>query len=85
MLCELCSRGSVKSEEDPLDPRPVSQMRDTLAAIRHPEEAVLGARWTEGIVLGYGAFSGSGPSMAPGGEQSKKPLLEPRLVGRVFA
>jgi nucleoside-diphosphate-sugar epimerase len=30
---------------------------------------VLGAEWTEGIVLRYGAFYGSGTSMAPGGDQ----------------
>ena len=52
--------GPVKSEEDPLDPTPAREMRETLAAIRHLEEAVLGARWTEGIVLRYGAFYGPG-------------------------
>ena len=61
--------GPVKTEEDPLDPSPAREMRETLAAIRHLEEAVLGARWTEGIVLRYGAFYGPGTSMAPGGEQ----------------
>ncbi len=61
--------GPVKSEEDPLDPTPAREMRETLAAIRHLEEAVLGARWTEGIVLRYGAFYGPGTSLAPGGEQ----------------
>jgi nucleoside-diphosphate-sugar epimerase len=61
--------GPVKSEEDPLDPTPVREMRQTLAAIRHLEEAVLGARWTEGIVLRYGAFYGPGTSLAPGEEQ----------------
>ena len=43
-------------------------MRDVVAAIRHLEEAVLGARWTEGIVLRYGTFYGLGTAMAPGGE-----------------
>jgi nucleoside-diphosphate-sugar epimerase len=61
--------GPVKSEEDPLDPTPAREMRETLAAIRHLEEAVLGARWTEGIVLRYGAFYGPGTSLTPGGEQ----------------
>ena len=61
--------GPVKTEEDPLDPSPAREMRETLAAIRHLEEAVLRARWTEGIVLRYGAFYGPGTSMAPGGEQ----------------
>src|SRR5262245_45202453 len=61
--------GAVKSEEDPLDPAPARQMRAMVAAIRHLEEAVLGADWTEGIVLRYGAFYGPGTSMAPGEEQ----------------
>jgi len=61
--------GPVKSEEDPLDTTPTHEMRETLAAIRHLEEAVLGARWTEGIVLRYGTFYGPGTSMAPGEEQ----------------
>jgi nucleoside-diphosphate-sugar epimerase len=59
----------VKSEEDPLDPSPPRQMRESMAAIRHLEEAVLGAQWTEGIVLRYGTFYGPGTSLAPGGEQ----------------
>ena len=63
------SGGPVKSEEDPLDPAPVREMRETLSAIRHLEEAVLGARWTEGIVLRYGAFYGPGTSLASGEEQ----------------
>ena len=61
--------GPVKTEDDPLDPTPVREMRETLAAVRHLEEAVLGAEWTEGIVLRYGAFYGPGTSMAPGEEQ----------------
>jgi nucleoside-diphosphate-sugar epimerase len=61
--------GPVKSEEDPLDPTPAREMRAMVAAIRHLEEAVLGARWTEGIVLRYGVFYGPGTSLAPGEEQ----------------
>ncbi len=61
--------GPVKTEEDPLDPTPAREMRETLAAIRHLEEAVLGAEWTGGIVLRYGVFYGPGTSMAPGEEQ----------------
>ena len=44
-------------------------MRETLAAIHHLEQAVLGADWTEGIVLRYGVFYGAGTSMAPGDAQ----------------
>lgn len=60
---------AVKSEEDPFDPAPAREMRESLAAIRHLEEAVLGARWTEGIVLRYGYFYGPGTSLGPGGDQ----------------
>jgi nucleoside-diphosphate-sugar epimerase len=62
---------AVKSEEDPFDPAPAREMRETLAAIRHLEEAVFGARWTEGIVLRYGAFYGPGTSLAPGSAQTE--------------
>jgi nucleoside-diphosphate-sugar epimerase len=61
--------GAVKREEDPLDPSPPRETRGTIAAVRHLEEAVAGAQWTEGIVLRYGAFYGPGTSMAPGEEQ----------------
>jgi hypothetical protein len=36
--------------------------------MRHLEAAVLGADWTEGIVLRYGWFYGPGSGIAPGGE-----------------
>jgi len=45
-----------KTEEDPLDPAPVPAMRETLAAIRHLEDAVLAAN---GTVLRYGGLYGS--------------------------
>jgi 2-alkyl-3-oxoalkanoate reductase len=48
--------GTVKTEEDPLDPTPVPTMRETLAAIRHLEQAVVDAG---GVALRYGGFYGS--------------------------
>jgi nucleoside-diphosphate-sugar epimerase len=63
------SGAAVKTEEDPLDPAPVEQMRGVAAAIRHVETAVLGATWTEGIVLRYGGFYGPETSIAAGAEQ----------------
>jgi nucleoside-diphosphate-sugar epimerase len=60
--------GPVKNEEDPLEPTPPREMRETLAAIRHLEQAVLDAQWTEGIVLRYGVFYGPGTRLAPDGE-----------------
>ncbi|MFZ0977075.1 MAG: NAD(P)-dependent oxidoreductase [Solirubrobacteraceae bacterium] len=61
--------GPVKTEDDPLDPTPPREMRESLDAIRHLESAVTGADWTEGIVLRYGGFYGPGTSLSPGGEQ----------------
>jgi nucleoside-diphosphate-sugar epimerase len=61
--------GAVKSEEDALDPTPASKMREIHGAVRHLEKAVLGAEWTEGIVLRYGVFYGPGTALGPGGEQ----------------
>jgi nucleoside-diphosphate-sugar epimerase len=61
--------GMVKTEDDPLDPAPARKMRAIHEAIRHLEEGVLQAEWTEGIVLRYGVFYGPGTAMAPGAEQ----------------
>jgi nucleoside-diphosphate-sugar epimerase len=60
---------AAKSEEDLYDPSPVGAMRPNLVAIRHLEEAVLNARWTEGVVLRYGWFYGPGTSLALDGNQ----------------
>jgi nucleoside-diphosphate-sugar epimerase len=43
-------------------------MRGGIEAIRHLEDAVMGAHWTEGVVLRYGGFYGPGTSMAPGAQ-----------------
>jgi nucleoside-diphosphate-sugar epimerase len=52
-----------------LDGAPPAGMAGMLGAIRHLEEAVTGADWTEGIVLRYGGFYGPGTSLSPeGGE-----------------
>jgi 2-alkyl-3-oxoalkanoate reductase len=59
---------AVKSEDDPLDTDPPADVRETLAAIRHLEDAVMGARDMEGVVLRYGGFYGPGTSIDEGGE-----------------
>jgi nucleoside-diphosphate-sugar epimerase len=51
--------GPIKTEDDPLDPHPAAMQRETLAAIRFLEQAVLDAP-LEGIVLRYGNFYGPG-------------------------
>ena len=48
--------GPVKTEDDPLDPTPVPAMRQTDAAMRYLDEAVIGAG---GIALRYGGFYGA--------------------------
>ena len=60
------SGGPVKTEEDPLDSRPVRSAARTVAAIRHVEQTVP-LRAPEGLVLRYGSFYGPGAS---------EPLLE---------
>jgi len=77
--------GMVKTENDSLDPNPPEPMRDALDAIRYLEKAVVGAEWTEGIVLRYGAFYGPGTGAAtdPPGEQTR--MIQRRffpIVGR---
>jgi len=62
------SGGAVKTEDDPLDPTPAEPMRSGLDAIRHLEDAVIGADWTEGVVLRYGGFYGPGTSLSSNGE-----------------
>jgi nucleoside-diphosphate-sugar epimerase len=61
--------GPVKTEEDRLDPNPPKAVRGTLGAIRYLEKTVMGATWTEGVVLRYGGFYGPGTSFWTGGEQ----------------
>ena len=61
--------GPVKDEEAPLDPDPPRAARESLAAIRHLERAVVEAPGMEGLVLRYGGLYGPGTSLEPGGEQ----------------
>jgi 2-alkyl-3-oxoalkanoate reductase len=55
------SGGPVKTEEDPVDSRPVPSSARTLAAIKHVEKTVP-VTAPEGIVLRYGSFYGPGAS-----------------------
>ena len=63
--------GPVKTEDDTFGTGAAKEMRQTVAAIRHVEDAVLAASWTEGIVLRYGGFYGPGTSLGPDGEQTE--------------
>jgi nucleoside-diphosphate-sugar epimerase len=77
--------GPVKREDDPIDDEPAVQMREGLAALRHLEDAVTGARWTDGVVLRYGWFYGPGTSIALDPLGSQVEMLRKRqlpIVGR---
>ena len=54
--------GSVKTEDDPLDPNPPAMQRQSLAAFRHLERVVPATAPMQGIVLRYGSFYGPGAS-----------------------
>jgi 2-alkyl-3-oxoalkanoate reductase len=58
------SGGPVKDEDAPFDPDPPEKLRGMMAAIRHLEEAVIGADWLEGVVLRYGGFYGPGTTLS---------------------
>lgn len=61
----------IKTEDDPLDPHPVQEQTQTLAAIKFLERAVLEAL-LEGIVVRYGGLYGPGSSEALGGILRKR-------------
>jgi 2-alkyl-3-oxoalkanoate reductase len=58
---------AIKAEDAPLDPEPPADARESLTAIRYLEDAVMGARDMEGVVLRYGGFYGPGTSIDEGG------------------
>jgi nucleoside-diphosphate-sugar epimerase len=60
--------GPVKTEEDPLDPKPPESFTKTLAAIRYLEEKVRSTTFLEAIALRYGWFYGPGTAIGKGGE-----------------
>jgi nucleoside-diphosphate-sugar epimerase len=57
---------TLKTEDDPLDPDPPADARESLAGIRYLESAVLNSG-LEGVVLRYGGFYGPGSSLEEGG------------------
>jgi 2-alkyl-3-oxoalkanoate reductase len=58
----------LKTEEDPLDPAPPANQRESLAAIRYLENKVLEAEGIDGIALRYGNFYGPGTGFALDGD-----------------
>jgi nucleoside-diphosphate-sugar epimerase len=72
--------GPVKREDAPLDDAPAAEMGQGVAALRHLEAAVVGAQWTEGVVLRYGWFYGPGTSIALDPLGSQIELIRKRQV-----
>ncbi|MEO3768324.1 NAD(P)-dependent oxidoreductase [Streptomyces sp. B8F3] len=70
--------GRIKTEEDPLDSTPPPGTEQSLAAMKHLEEAVTTAPGIEGVVLRYGGFYGPGTTIYPGGEQAE--MVRKRLL-----
>jgi nucleoside-diphosphate-sugar epimerase len=59
--------GPVKTEEDPLDPKPPESFTNTLAAIRYLEDTVRRTTFLEALALRYGMFYGPGTAIGKGG------------------
>src|SRR5690349_7581079 len=59
--------GPVKTEEDPLDPKPPESFTKTLAAIKYLEDKMRSVTFLEGLALRYGSFYGPGTAIGKGG------------------
>ncbi len=59
--------GPVKTEEDPLDPKPPESFTKTLAAIRYLENKLSSTTFLEALALRYGMFYGPGTAIGRGG------------------
>jgi nucleoside-diphosphate-sugar epimerase len=59
--------GPVKTEDDPLDPKPMENFTKTLAALRYQEDKMRTVSFLEGVALRYGNFYGPGTSIGKGG------------------
>ena len=63
--------GPIKTEEDPLDPKPPESFAKTLAAIRYLEDTVGKTTFLEAVALRYGMFYGPGTAIGKGGAMLK--------------
>src|SRR5205814_7870780 len=60
--------GPVKTEEDPLDPKPPESFTKTLAGIRYLEDKIRSVSYLEAFALRYGWFYGPGTGFGKGGQ-----------------
>lgn len=63
--------GEPRSESDPLDPSPLANQVESLAALRHLEAAVHAAPGIEGLVLRYVSLYGPGTSLGRDGDLAR--------------
>src|SRR5947207_353946 len=63
--------GPVKTEEDPLDPKPPESFSKTLAAIRYVEDKTRSVTYLDALALRYGFFYGPGTAIGKGGSVYK--------------
>ena len=63
--------GPVKTEEDPLDPKPPESFTKTLAGIRYLEDKIRSVSYLEAFALRYGWFYGPGTGFGKGGQVYK--------------
>ncbi len=59
--------GPVKTEEDPLDPKPPESFTKSLAAIRYVEDKARSTTFLDVLALRYGFFYGPGTAIGKGG------------------
>ena len=59
--------GPVKTEEDPLDPKPPESFTRTLAAIKSQEDKLRATTFLQGVALRYGNFYGPGTAIGKRG------------------
>ncbi|SDU41816.1 NAD-dependent epimerase/dehydratase family protein [Jiangella alkaliphila] len=57
------SGGPVKTEDDPFEPNPESDCRETMRGIQHVERVTTGTPGIDGLALRYGNFYGRGTGM----------------------
>lgn len=63
--------GPVKTEQDPLDPKPPESFTKTLAALKSLEDKMRNVSFLEGVALRYGSFYGPGNAIGKGGSVYK--------------
>ncbi|MEN3357080.1 MAG: hypothetical protein V7637_1062, partial [Mycobacteriales bacterium] len=70
--------GPALDESGRIDPSPPRDVAESVAALRHVEDAVTGITWADGIVLRYGGFYGPGTGIAAAPDAVMAELIRKR-------